>query len=97
MKSDHQHKLALFFALLFITIVAAPTVVVSMDDSADVTIFFGENEEEEKEGFNLIFDFLKSDIEQKLASEHSIKPDAYFFKTYPLPYRNLVSPPPDFA
>lgn len=97
MNNNHHHKLALFLGLLFITIIAAPSVMLSMDDNADVTIFFGENEEEEKESLKLLFDVETLDTEQNIVATYSNNSDQYFFKKYPLPHRNLVSPPPDLA
>ena len=61
MYQKFRYRIAVFFAILFITIVSAPTIILSIDDSVDATIFLGENDEEEKENMKLLFDVASSD------------------------------------
>ncbi len=95
MNSNNYHSLSLFFALLFITIVAAPTLVMSINDNVDITIFYGENDEEEKENLKLLFEKESIDSENQPMIESEKKNDGYTFKTYPNPHFNLIFPPPD--
>ncbi|WCC42331.1 hypothetical protein PJJ26_12990 [Tenacibaculum finnmarkense] len=41
-------KIALFFSILFMSMIAAPTIITLIDSSQDVTIFLDLNEEEEE-------------------------------------------------
>jgi len=49
MQKSIQNKVAIFFAILFMAVISAPSIIMSIDDSIDITFFYGENEEEEKE------------------------------------------------
>ncbi|WP_299115987.1 hypothetical protein [uncultured Winogradskyella sp.] len=91
-----RHTTAIFFAFLFIAIVSAPTLILSIDDTADVAVFFGENEEEEKENLKLLFDITVVNEEQQSISDALKMNDSYFFKSYQKPHKNLISPPPDW-
>lgn len=97
MNSNHNHKLALFFALLFITIVGAPSIIISMDDSVDVTIFYGESEEEEeKENLKLHFEFPELETENSEIVKSILNEESYLFKSYQKLYKNVHIPPPDY-
>ena len=88
-----SHKIAMLFAIFFIAIVAAPTLIISMDDNVDVTFFFGENEEEEN--LKLLFEITTTDSENQILAKTSDNTDSYTFKNYPKPHLNLISPPPE--
>lgn len=88
-----SHKIAMLFAIFFIAIVAAPTLIISMDDNVDVTFFFGENEEEEN--LKLLFEITTTDSENQILVKNSDNRDSYTFKNYPKPHLNLISPPPE--
>ncbi|ARV10766.1 hypothetical protein BTO05_09595 [Winogradskyella sp. PC-19] len=93
---NRLQKTATFFALLFVIIVSAPTVIMSIDDSIDVTLFYGENEEEEKENLKLLFDVISLDSESQDISKTTTDSDVYTFKKYSKPNLNLIFPPPDY-
>lgn len=96
--SLHKKKyIMFFFVIFFITIITAPSIILTIDDTADIAVFYGENEEEEKEGFKLLFDFFNQEPDSNLAFEYTLDSDMYFFKTYVVPHRNLISPPPDMV
>ena len=73
MYQKFRYRIAVFFAILFITIVSAPTIILSIDDSVDATIFLGENDEEEKEN---VIRLEKEKENQKLAEEKNTDADA---------------------
>ncbi len=77
-------------------IISAPTIVTSIDDSVDVSCFFGIGEEEESENLKLLFE---NNIEFSDDHHFVIKTRdnliGYKFKTYPKPHLNLISPPPE--
>lgn len=89
-----SHKIAMVFAIFFIVIVTAPTVIISMDDNVDVTYFFGENEGEEN--LKLLFEISVVDSENQSLIKTIDDGDGYTFKNYPVPHLNLISPPPEF-
>lgn len=90
-----KRNIAIFFTVLFMAIIATPTVIIVLDDTIDISVFYSISEEEEKNKLELVYletkeegnsfiDFLKR------------KKTAYYFKKYPKPHLNLISPPPDF-
>lgn len=91
---------SILLSSLFLLFLTAPTIIVMIDDSVDVSFFYATSEEEEKgseknKEKELLFfdlnntelDFASTDVENNLE---------YFFKNYPKPHLNLISPPPEF-
>lgn len=91
---------SLLLSSLFLLFLTAPTVIVMIDDSIDISSFYASSEEEEKgseknKEKELLFfeldttdlDFASSEVENNLG---------YYFKNYPKPHLNLISPPPEF-
>lgn len=90
-------------SLLFLALIAAPTVISIVDKSIDVSCFYVSGEEEdtgsekaeknkEKEALFFELAFYDSDF---VNSENNTELE-YFFKTYSKPHLNLISPPPQF-
>ena len=96
MQKKLQKKSAIFFTILFMAIICAPSVIMSFDDTIDVTILCGENEEEEKENFKLLFEFTNLNSDDSIGDNNDNSNIGYTFKTYPKPHLNLISPPPEF-
>jgi hypothetical protein len=78
-------------------IITAPSIIMALDDSVDVSIFYSlsEEEEEENESFKLVFSGNEVDIDY-LGDSLKNYNLGYFFKNYSKPHLNLISPPPDF-
>jgi hypothetical protein len=97
MQKGTKYRAAIFFTILFMAIISAPTIITSIDKSVDISCFFGIGEEEEEsENLKLV---IENDIELSedlfvIKTRGSIL--GYSFKTYPKPHLNLISPPPDF-
>ena len=96
----YQKFAAVFLTILFMAIVSAPSIIVSVDDSVDVSILLGCAEEEEKENesektFELVIDERKnhSSILDFLNEQSQL---SYRFNMYPKPHLNLVFPPPEY-
>ena len=85
----------MLFITLFIAIIAAPIVIVTIDDTIDVTFFFGENEEEETENLKLHFDSPKLETEISEIVKSFLNEESYLFKSYQKLYQNVPIPPPD--
>jgi hypothetical protein len=94
-----KNTIAIFFIILFLGLITAPSILVAIDDSNDVSVFYSLAEEEEKGNetnkhieiaFSIIndaeLDFVSTDIENN---------QGYYFKKYPKPHLNLISPPPE--
>lgn len=77
----------------------APTVLTWIDDSIDVSVFYTSAEEEEK-GNEKNKDMEKVFCEgphpdpvfSRFNPENELE---YFFKAYPKPHLNIISPPPE--
>lgn len=91
---------SILLSVLFLLFLTAPTIILIIDDSADVSIFYASSEEEEKgsdknKEVELLFfylnspdlDFASSEVENNLG---------YYFKNYLKPHLNLIFPPPEF-
>ena len=91
---------SIFLSSLFLLFLTAPTIILIIDDSADVSIFYSSSEEEEKGSEKnkeielLFFDLNNSDLD--FASSEVENNLGYYFKNYPKPHLNLISPPPEF-
>jgi len=85
----------MFFAMFFIAIVAAPSVIISIDEKVDISLFFGENEEEEN--LKLLFDISSEESKSHFSIKYNKSLDFYTFKNYKRPSINFVSPPPELV
>ncbi|WP_298341075.1 hypothetical protein [uncultured Algibacter sp.] len=94
-----KNVLALILSSIFILVVVMPTVIIALDDSVDVSIFYN-NSEEEKDNtqeknidkefiFTLVNTSLK--INGKDLEELSLH---YYSRTYNKPHIELSFPPP---
>ena len=95
-----KKSIATFFSILFMALISAPSIIVAIDDSIDVSILYGSAEEEEKESeknntIELLVIESDKKIEEFLFLTNEIQFE-YKFTNYPIPHRNLISPPPDF-
>jgi len=86
---------AIFFSILFAALITAPSIIIAMDDSVDVSIFYSITEEEENQTLKIFStnEFVEAEC---LFTSNSKDKIGYFFKNYPKPHLNLISPPPDF-
>ena len=92
---------SIFFTVLFMATIIAPSVLVFVDDTIDVSFILDASEEEEKKGNEknkelevLVVDsFIDSD---ELFSSERVDNLQYTYKKYTKPHLNLISPPPEF-
>tara|TARA_B100000378_G_C17880192_1_gene355302 strand:+ start:235 stop:531 length:297 start_codon:yes stop_codon:yes gene_type:complete len=95
MQKTSRHIKALYLALLFLVLISAPTVIMSIDSSIDVSSFYNVNEEEEHENLKIVFKTTALDsqtlFEESISSNHI----GFSFKNYSKPYLSVVSPPPE--
>lgn len=90
-----KRNIALCFVILFTLIISAPTIIVSCDDSADISAFFGMNEEEEQEDIKLLFDYTVELTEDFSTDTSKVEYIGYTSNKYHKPHLNLISPPPE--
>ena len=92
---------SLLLSTIFLVFLAAPTILVAVDNSIDVSIFYASSEEEEKGSEKnkdkeiLFFEFDISESDFNLNETNNCL--GYYFKNYPKPHLNLISPPPELG
>lgn len=91
--------ISIFFSVIFLLFVAAPTVMVIVDDTVDVSMFFTFAEEEEKgqkkhKDIEVFITDLDCD-DLNFGSFKAKNRKGYCYKKYPKPHLNLISPPPE--
>lgn len=91
--------ISVFFVFVFLTFLAAPSIISYVDDSIDVSLFYAASEEEEN-GKERLIDLnvivskqSNQDLDYNDYSKYTIK--KYFLKKYSNPYLNLIFPPPE--
>ncbi|MCK8480249.1 hypothetical protein [Psychroserpens algicola] len=92
---------AIFFLLIFSALITAPSILVAIDDSIDITCFYTITEEEEESGHQIskegkVFYQESTNMINYLKGFEKNRQQAYYFKNYPKPHLNLISPPPEF-
>ena len=91
-----KQLISIFFSILFLGLITAPSVIIAIDADVDVSILYSVSEEEEEnKSIKLVV------TEQKETTESIYKEIAflrldYLFKSYTKPALNLISPPPEF-
>ncbi|RED44542.1 hypothetical protein DFQ10_103229 [Winogradskyella eximia] len=96
MRKSSKNRIAILFTIVFMALISAPVIIMSIDDSIDTTCFFSINEEEENAHAKLLFDKEDQTSEFLFEDQTSTNLIGYTFKQYPKPHLNLISPPPDF-
>jgi hypothetical protein len=92
----HKNTIAIFFSLLLLALVSAPSIIIAFDDSVDISVFYSVAEEEETCKIKLPSLTNINDSEYLLAFNKA-EDILYYFKNYPIPHLNLISPPPEFS
>ena len=95
-----KKSIAFFFSILFVVFLAAPSIIIAIDNNADISLFYSLGEEEEKESFSSKLKevlFFETSIKQiDCITFYDVKNNIkYFYKKYPKPHLNLISPPPE--
>ncbi|WP_299249112.1 hypothetical protein [uncultured Lacinutrix sp.] len=91
-----KKHISIFFTILFLAIITAPSIIMILDDTVDISVFYSLSEEEEEiKHAKLLFSDNEEDLDY-LRSILKTNNLCYFFKNYSKPHLNLISPPPDF-
>ncbi|WP_323789111.1 hypothetical protein [Psychroserpens sp.] len=94
--------LAIFFSFIFLSLVTAPTIIMAIDDSIDISFIYNISEEEEEKGKEGNKGFEKFVVDLDTELEGFVTPNnrehlEYAFKKYQKPHLNLIFPPPEFV
>lgn len=89
-----KNTIAIFFSILLLALISAPSIIVAIDDSVDISMFYSVTEEEETSKIKLQSpeDIIHT---ESLSALKNIQNIEYYFKNYPKPHLNLISPPPE--
>ena len=93
-----EKAISIFFTILFMAFITAPSIIVVIDDSFDITILFGNAEEEESEkntNLEILHISNSNNREDFLSSINELYLE-YRFNYYSIPHLNLISPPPEY-
>jgi len=95
-----KKSIALFFTILFVAVITAPTIIAAIDNSIDISILYSCTEEEEKESentktFELVYSVSGND-EIPSCTSITLNTLSYRSNDYSKPHLNLVFPPPEF-
>ncbi|WP_418644211.1 hypothetical protein [Tenacibaculum insulae] len=94
-------KIALFFSILFMSMIVAPTIITLIDQDQDISIFLNLTEEEEENQAKKntkeikIYSATNSDI--FFIKTQKIKNVIYLSKNYVSEFLKITTPPPEFA
>lgn len=92
----YKKGIAISFIVIFMSLIAAPSIIAAFDDSIDTSVFYSITEEEEHSKSKIETHF-SSDTNDAL-TDINLQTKRFFsyqFKNYSKPHLNLVSPPPD--
>ncbi|RIA10977.1 hypothetical protein OE09_2859 [Flavobacteriaceae bacterium MAR_2010_72] len=94
-----KKSIAIFFTIVFMAIITTPTIISAIDKSVDISVFYSMSEEEESHKVpNKLFETLftkPNPVNYYLSSTAVDNSLGYYFKNYPKPHLNLISPPPE--
>ncbi|WAC00889.1 hypothetical protein N7U66_11635 [Lacinutrix neustonica] len=94
-----KKTISIFFVLLFLATITAPSIIIAMDNSVDISVFYSLSEEEEEKTKEK--DKVETYLSEKISTSDSFiellerKDIRYYFKKYQKPHLNLISPPPE--
>lgn len=96
-----KRSLSIFFTVLFMATIIAPSVIVFVDDTIDVSFLLDASEEEEEKGKEKNKELEVFVVDSLSASDGLFSSERednlqYTYKKYPKPHLNLILPPPEF-
>jgi hypothetical protein len=95
----YKNKIAVFFSILFLTFIIAPTIVTMIDSSIDISFIYSSSEEESEnlkgEKEKLVFSTLNIN-EYNFSSTKRVSALTHVNKNYTKPHLGMVFPPPEY-
>ncbi|MCD8406995.1 hypothetical protein LNI96_03575 [Tenacibaculum dicentrarchi] len=94
-------KIAFFFSILFMSIIAVPTIITLIDSNQDITIFLDLNEEEEEESSiegasKELKLYQTTDLNLFFIKIKKIENVIFYSKNYISQFLKITTPPPRF-
>ncbi|MCD8414025.1 hypothetical protein LNI90_03520 [Tenacibaculum dicentrarchi] len=94
-------KIAIFFSILFMSIIAVPTIITLIDSNQDITIFLDLNEEEEEESSiegasKELKLYQTTDLNLFSIKIKKIENVIFYSKNYISQFLKITTPPPRF-
>ncbi|SNR53044.1 hypothetical protein [Lutibacter flavus] len=91
-----KKTVSIFLTILFLGIISAPSIIVSIDDSIDISVLYNISEEEEEtNNLKLVVSEIDDDTDSYPITFKN-QSLGFYFKKHPKPHVNLISPPPEF-
>jgi len=96
-----QIRIAIFFTLMFSSVIITPGIISLVDDNQDITFFLEINEEEENKGteseknLELKIDFSEEFSDYILSGIQKKKNIIFKSKNYTSEYSKITTPPPE--
>jgi len=90
----YKKTVSIFFTVVFLGIISAPSIIVAIDDSIDISVLYSLSEEEENKNLEVMV-FETSEVTDSLPYSLKFENSGYHFKKYPKPHLNLIFPPPE--
>ncbi|MCB4798146.1 hypothetical protein [Neotamlana laminarinivorans] len=92
-----KKSIVIFFSIVLLGFISAPTIIIAIDSSVDISMFYSIAEEEE-EVSKITLQNQNFDSEPAyLKPLYSFNHIEYYCKNYPKPHLNLISPPPEIS
>lgn len=92
----NKNTIALFFSILFVALISAPSIISAIDDTVDISILYNITEEE-NESIKLTLPNSDSNHSKTTVRNNALKHLGYRFKKYATPHLNLTLPPPEVS
>ena len=91
----HKNTIAIFFSMLLLALISAPSIIIAIDDSVDISMFYSITEEEEESSKIQLQSPDNFKDSECVFTYFDVEDIEYYFKNYPKPHLNLISPPPE--
>lgn len=96
-----KRSLSIFFTVLFLATTIAPSILLYIDNTIDVSFLLDASEEEEEKGKDKNKELEVFVVENLLEYDNLFSSEIednleYTYKKYPKPHLNLIFPPPEF-
>ena len=100
LKRMSKSIISITLTLIFVGFLTAPTIIKLIDNSVDISIFYTTSSPEEEKGAEkkvdseILFNTILMTNLDNASIKSGINSD-FYFKNYPKPHLNLISPPPE--
>ena len=95
-----KRRVASYLSIIFMLFLSAPMIIIIVDDSIDISVFYASAEEEDngleknKDIEVLFSEYIINGT--RFFSSQTKNNIGYYLKKYSKPHLNLISPPPEY-